>query len=238
MTVHERVSRCTPDDDGPKTGTALASSGDCERRPGRWRQPVNTLSSSAYVIAGAVMGEAARRRRRGPAPAALAAALVLEGVGSAAFHGRGDRFAHALHDLPLLVLAGHVAGWHVGRLARGAPARTADRAALAGGASAVVLGGVARRRWPLATDAVVGASALTTAVADGAARRLGLAPVWHAPLAGLLAASTVAWWAGRSGSRWCRPASRAQAHALWHAGSAAVLAWWGHRAVSGTATRA
>ncbi len=84
--------------------------GDCERvRPGPVGQPVNTLSSLAFVVAGVDM------RRRSPAgspwrPAAVA--TVAAGIGSATYHGPGGRLGRALHDVALLatgLLAGRAA---------------------------------------------------------------------------------------------------------------------------------
>jgi hypothetical protein len=80
---------------------------DCERvRPGLVAQPVNTISSLAYVVAGAVI---ARRARRDSGPferrrVALAIAAVLAGVGSVAYHGPGGPWGKRLHDGALVAL--------------------------------------------------------------------------------------------------------------------------------------
>jgi drug/metabolite transporter (DMT)-like permease len=78
-----------------------AALGDCERvRPGPVGQPVNTVTSAAYLAA-AVWVWRRRARRR----ALWAGALGLAGVGSLAYHGPGTRAGKALHDGALVVLA-------------------------------------------------------------------------------------------------------------------------------------
>lgn len=93
----------------PPQGRIGAS--DCERlRPGLVAQPVNTITSLGYVVAGAVVmarhhrGDPGRRRQ----VRLYSSMLALVGVGSVAFHGPQPPGARAMHDLPipaLLVLA-------------------------------------------------------------------------------------------------------------------------------------
>lgn len=73
-----------------RQGRFVAAS-DCERiHDGPVTQPVNTMTSLAYVVAGLAL---ARRSRRvgGDRPYAgpVAGALVLNGLGSVAYHGPG-----------------------------------------------------------------------------------------------------------------------------------------------------
>jgi hypothetical protein len=71
---------------------------DCEAlSDGLLGQPVNTLSSLAYVVAGAYV------LRRG-GPAAPAVALVAVGVGSVLYHGPMPPGAEAVHDLSLVAV--------------------------------------------------------------------------------------------------------------------------------------
>jgi hypothetical protein len=77
---------------------ALGAS-DCEAlRDGLLGQPVNTLSSLAYVAAGAYV-----LRRGGPATSAWALGAV--GVGSVLYHGPMPAGAEAVHDGAIVALA-------------------------------------------------------------------------------------------------------------------------------------
>lgn len=72
---------------------------DCEAlRDGWLAQPMNSLSSLAYVVAGTVVA-----RRRGPA--APAAALVAVGLGSLLYHGPMPSLAESVHDASVVALA-------------------------------------------------------------------------------------------------------------------------------------
>ena len=87
--------RCQP---GPVPVLALGGS-DCEAvRDSLLGQPVNSLSSLAYVAAGAYV-----LRRGGPRVAAVA--LLAVGVGSVAYHGPMPTGAEALHDGSIAALA-------------------------------------------------------------------------------------------------------------------------------------
>ena len=80
---------------------ALGAS-DCEAlRDGWLAQPVNTLSSLAYVVAGAYV-----LRRGGPRLPALALAAV--GVGSVLYHGPMTPGASVAHDGSIVALAATV----------------------------------------------------------------------------------------------------------------------------------
>lgn len=81
---------------------------DCERlHDGLVAQPVNTLSSLAYVAAGGWL----LSRARGGRDVAFGAAVVGVGLGSVAFHGPGGAVARGLHDgtIVLVALTGAVA---------------------------------------------------------------------------------------------------------------------------------
>ena len=104
--------------------TAHVAASDCERiRAGLIGQPMNTLSSLSFVLAAAPVA------RRGGAWRLVAAALVVEGIGSVAYHGPGGRRAKFVHDLGLVLLV----------LAYGRVART-DPAAIKPSVRSVALG--------------------------------------------------------------------------------------------------
>lgn len=98
---------------------------DCERlRDGLIAQPVNSISSLAYVVAGVWVLRQIRHVEppRRPLAAAYGVALVGLGVGSAGFHGPGTAPARWLHDLSLADLALVIAVFNAA-LALGVPAR-------------------------------------------------------------------------------------------------------------------
>jgi hypothetical protein len=206
--------------------TALALGGsDCEAwHPGLLHQPVNALSSLAYVLAGAWLatrpGDGAADRMRG---VVYGAAVAGTGLGSLLYHGpqwAGSAFVHdAAVPAALLFIAvddvALVRGWTRRR-------EMAGYAAGLGAASLLV--------------AVVPASSGTAAAASGALAVTAEVVVarrgWRAPgrtvltVAGTVVAAGVAALAGRTGSPWCRPHSLVQGHAWWHLLTVAALLEW------------
>jgi hypothetical protein len=84
---------------------ATLGDGDCEAlRPGLIGQPVNTITSFAYVGAGAWLASRLSRLPSGrrPAAAAYAALTAITGVGSIAYHGPQFAGAQFLHDAPIV----------------------------------------------------------------------------------------------------------------------------------------
>lgn len=94
---------------------------DCERiREGRIAQPVNTVTSAAFVVAGAALalrahGHPDHRLER----VSYGAMLALVGAGSIAFHGPQPRGAKELHDWPIVALLSITVATPVARAARG-----------------------------------------------------------------------------------------------------------------------
>jgi hypothetical protein len=99
---------------------------DCERLRDGWLvQPVNAVTSLAYVAAGAAVLAGTPRGvgRQGRAEvAALAATLALVGLGSVAFHGPQPPGARLMHDLPIVGVLGVLAATPALRHRRGLPA--------------------------------------------------------------------------------------------------------------------
>jgi hypothetical protein len=98
---------------------------DCERiRDGWLAQPVNALTSLAFVAAAGVVlartWQPARDRRR--ELLAYSAVLALVGAGSVAFHGPQPPGAQAMHDVPIPVLIGLAVGTPLVRSRRGSDA--------------------------------------------------------------------------------------------------------------------
>ncbi|MCU0263415.1 MAG: ceramidase [Candidatus Nanopelagicales bacterium] len=124
---------------------------DCERiRDGWLAQPVNALTSLAFVgAAGVVLARTCRpaEGRRGEV-AAYSAVLALVGAGSVAFHGPQPPGARVMHDLPIPVLIAMGLGTPLIRSRRGLdplpgwnPRRGAHLAATAVAAVAAYAGG-------------------------------------------------------------------------------------------------
>lgn len=197
---------------------------DCERLvEGFLKQPVNAVSSLAFVLVGVLVPLVVRHRGgRHPMPGDLyGLVLVLVGAGSVAFHGPGGVIADWLHDasitaLLLLILAfelGHRAGWSTRQIAA---------------AWAVVAGGLMLVEWvwpragdslnsPLAFFAV--SSAVWPQLRPGR-RPTGL-PKEGVHRARVLGAAIVALGAlvmllSRTGGPLCDPATVVQGHSIWH----------------------
>ena len=77
--------------------------GDCEYlHGGQLNEPVNALSSLAYIAAGAYVYRHGRRLE--------GAALAATGAGSFVYHAFGGSAAHLLHDGSIVVLAAMIVG--------------------------------------------------------------------------------------------------------------------------------
>ncbi len=117
----------------PGTASRRLGGSDCERlRDGPLAQPVNTLTSAAYVAAAGTLVARARPvapgRRIGVATYSCVLALV--GIGSIAYHGPQPPGAKALHDWPIVALVASAALIQAVRGARGtalAPGATRGR---------------------------------------------------------------------------------------------------------------
>lgn len=133
---------------------------DCEQISGGWlAQPVNAVSSLAFVPAGAWVLSRARGLvgRRRWEMVGIGAALVANGVGSFAFHGPQPSWAEPAHDGPIVVvialLAANEAALVLERRAGTAraehpPRGRAGSVALGAGAAALVAYGLGRTGSP------------------------------------------------------------------------------------------
>lgn len=131
---------------------------DCEAIGDGWlAQPVNAVTSLAFVPAGAWVAGRARglagwRRWEG---LALGGALVATGLGSLAFHGPQPPWARVAHDAPVVAVVALLAVNEVGR--RRSPLPVTDRTgpqpartvALAAGISGLVAYALGRTGSPL-----------------------------------------------------------------------------------------
>jgi hypothetical protein len=193
--------------------------GDCEQvRDGALAQPVNALSSLAFLAGGATILARCQPHRRWRT-IAVGSALTLNGLGSFAYHGLPGAWTHWLHDVAIVALLAAPIGIDVGRLARWSDATAATTIA-----ALTVAGSLTLFAAPTSTNLLAGALAVAAvgtevAVAVRARRhrpspRVRPAPAWIA--GGALALSVVGNVTGRSTSRWCQPESLVQGHAAWH----------------------
>jgi hypothetical protein len=132
-------------------GAGRLGASDCERlRDGWLAQPVNAVTSLAYVVAGGVVGaRAVRDGRVDRAALAYAACLGLVGLGSVAFHGPQPRGARLMHDAPVVGLVGLALGTPASRRLGGRPALpgwSPGRGALAAGLAALAAAAYASGR--------------------------------------------------------------------------------------------
>jgi hypothetical protein len=205
---------------------ALALGGsDCEEwRPGLLHQPVNSLSSLAYVVAGVWVATRPQTDRAGRvAGAVFAGAVIGTGVGSLLYHGPqwpGSAFVHdaAIPSAVLFITVDDVAllrGWTIRRQ------MTAYAMVVAAACLFVAV-------MPASSGMIVGLSAMSAAAAEAvlARHRRQVSARVVLVLAGTLVAAGLAGLAGRTGSPLCRPHSLLQGHALWHVLSAVALPQW------------
>lgn len=165
--------------------TTLGDS-DCETmRDGLVSQPVNTVTSGAFIGVGAWLATRVRSLEvdQQPSAASFGALVALNGVGSVAYHGPQFPGSQTLHDLPIygmLAISAGVPTWR----------RSRRRVALPGWST--------RRGVALALAAVVGGAsylggrtASRTCDPDSLVQFHGL---WHLSTAALAAIwSTVLW---------------------------------------------
>ena len=207
---------------------------DCEQwRPGLLAQPANSVSSLAFVFAGAwILGRARHHIVNGDAIAVGLVAIAV-GIGSFAFHGVADAPSHWMHDTTLLVLLALVAVRHVGpralSVARAAPITGV-------GAGGFVLAS------PNSTTLVAIMLILCVSAGEVVSTLRHGARIIPRSLAVMLGVGLFASWLGRTGSVLCRPESALQLHALWHVVMAVATVWWVECAIISTpgadATRA
>jgi hypothetical protein len=194
---------------------------DCERcRPGLVAQPINTLSSLAYVVTGAaVVHDARRRPRRRRSEVALGWATVAVGLGSVAYHGPGGRLGHRAHDASLLATLGLLVVADVELLLGGREVPPAVLGVV--GAVAVAASHPARSMEAQALTGLVAGAAEVVRVSRHPAGSRG--PWARRAELPVFVVGAVAHLTGRTGGPTCRPESALQPHALWHVLTALTL---------------
>lgn len=185
---------------------------DCEAiADGLLAQPVNAVSSLAYVVAGVAI--VARRSLAGHRRTVITGWLVIGvGVSSILYHGPGPSGVAFVHDAAIAALLGWLAAWR--------------HPTLAGPGVVAVVGAVAT------ADAVAPDSGGLILVAVGAVAAIAVAvavverdppPGRLVAIGALLAAAAPCAVLGRTGGPWCQPGSLLQPHAAWHVLTAAAV---------------
>jgi hypothetical protein len=182
----------------------MGAAADCETiGAGFLGQPVNTLTTLAFVLAGVVLIGLRPDRRW------VGIGLAATGVGSFLFHGPMPPGGEWAHDVTLAWLIAIVSGigsrWE----------RLTHFPTLL--VMAVVFGIVPVVADPVAF--VMTGLALLTILRRDRSRPI-LAPLL------LLAAVAVYGRLGATGGPLCDPGSVLQPHGVWHVGSALAVAWW------------
>ena len=208
---------------------------DCEHiGQGLLGQPVNTLSSLAYVVAGAVLLRRALAAREGARPVltVYAVAVAAFGFGSIVFHGPMPSWARLAHDLSITSVLAFVIGYDVA-FAR----RATRRAGLVSSAGLVAASAVVLWLSPDASNALVSALVVAAVVAEVAAARSPAGRVVardlvRAPWSWVVGVVALGIGAalnalGRTDAPLCEPDSLAQLHGVWHVLTAAVLWLYG-----------
>ena len=178
---------------------------DCERiARGFLAQPVNALTSLAFVLAGAMI---ALRR---PDRRLLGLLVGLVGVGSFLFHGPVPFQSEWLHDVTI--------GWVLAAVVLDRRRHFVWWAIPAVGVLFVI--------WPGGADPIMVVMA-TLAVIGEANRGLRQRDVATSVSVGTLVLGGGIGSMSRTGWPWCDPDSLFQGHAVWHVLAAAALYVWG-----------
>ncbi len=226
------TARCTLQDVATASGAVLQDgigSTDCETlRDAALAQPVNTVTSLAYVVVGVWVAATAYRRGRLDATAIVfALCLAGIGIGSVLFHGPQPAGSRLLHDLPITLTVVFIIVHDVWLL------RGRDRALTAFAPLAVAVTALAIISVDLATAATAVGAAVVAGLEFVIARRRARSITnegqrrAYAVIIGVSALGAISYVLGRTGSPTCDPDSPLQFHAVWHLLSATVFAaWW------------
>ncbi len=201
----------------------------CEAPRAGWiRQPANTWSNLAFVVAGlAVAWYAVDRARLGltmgthPGLAtAYAVLVVLLGPGSMAMHATQTDLGGHVDLLSMFLVSAFALGYALMRFVHRGPALFAlvFLVAVVAGMAVQLRGGSV----PLVGhvgNAAFGLQLLTAVAVEVALVRRGSAQqdvAWGLASITVLSVAFAIWTTGRQGQGWCRPDSLLQQHAAWH----------------------
>lgn len=203
---------------------------DCEElHKGDLAQPVNALSSLAYVGVGLTIAVLALRTRYAVTRSLVyAACLTAVGLGSVMFHGPQPDGSRVMHDLPILLTVVFIVNHDLHLVLR--RPRYELMTFVAAGLAATVLTLVSLD----AGIATTGVGVAAVAVLEFVVYRRHLRPIEtrrqrraYAAIIAIAAISAASWLLGRTGSPTCDPDGAFQFHGLWHAVSSLIFGlWW------------
>ncbi|MGI9594991.1 MAG: ceramidase domain-containing protein [Acidimicrobiales bacterium] len=210
-----------------RPGIALAqrlADSDCEEfHDGLVAQPVNTVTSLAYVLPAVwFIWKRPRRRASMRLVVGFAVAVAFIGIGSVAFHGPQGWGARWLHDVPIVVAIAAIPAWNLARLGR-----IGYKGAFAGWSVVSMIAGLVAAVSPDATlvlGVVLGVAAVVTEVMVRRSWR-----AW-APALIVGVVGTVLNLLGRTDAPLCEPDSVLQLHGVWHLLTAVAIFLWGRAA--------
>lgn len=205
-------------------------SSDCELlRDAALAQPVNALTSLAYVLVGVAVAATARARHRPVVPAGVyGLCLAAVGIGSVLFHGPQPEGSRVLHDLPILITVIFIVVHDLGLTWRHLKHGWVTFGVGAG--AATILTVIDPELAAIAT----GVGVVAIAVLEFIVYRRRLRPVetraqrrGYAIVIGVTAVAAASWLLGRTDGPACDPDAVFQFHGLWHVISALVFGlWW------------
>jgi len=182
----------------------LGAAADCEAvGTGFLGQPINTLTTLGFVVAGIIVIVRRQDMRW------IGIGLISTGIGSCLFHGPMPPGNEWAHDVSLAWLVTMTAGW-------GTRWERVSRF------PAFVVIGTLMALFPVIADPFAG---VMTGLALISILRRDRSVATFAPLL-LLASVAVFGRLGATGGPLCDPASLFQPHAFWHLGAAIAVGWW------------
>ena len=206
---------------------------DCEAiSEGFLAQPVNTISSAAYIVAGVWLVVRALRLRADETATQSVYGLALAGIGfgSIAFHGPMPPGARLFHDLTIAAVVILIGARNIGALRGWAESTVLTVFGLVTAAVGLVMvfsveaGGI--------VAGVIGVGAIGIEIYLYRSGRRTMARqrmvVWLLAIVGLFALGGLANVFGRTGAPLCEPDSLLQGHAAWHALTATAFGFYGY----------
>ena len=195
---------------------------DCENiGAGFLAQPVNAVSSLAFVLFGVIVVYSAVSESRTERTNRIIVGMLMiaTGAGSVLFHGPQGSASHFLHDATIIVTMAAIVTMNIAGLLHW----TEQRVWLILGGTGVAVTAVLLV-WPSSTN-VVAATALVALIAqDVALHRTGsIRTRWWVAAIVAMTIALLFFVAGRTGSPFCDSSSVLQGHALWHILSATAL---------------
>lgn len=200
-------------------------------------QPVNTLSSLAFLVAGAWIAlQAGRSLVRRTELLVFALAVGSNAVGGSLYHGTQWFGSRWVHDLAILSVLGFIAVFGLARRLERTTSWMVGAFVLelfVSGALLAAFPDAAYSLFALVGIAAVGGELLEYRHEIPVLRREGLTARRAARLGVLVALllGATAFWVGREGAPLCNPRSTFQWHAMWHVLSALAMALYAYGAI-------